>query len=235
MGGWSSFKGTLWIVQSEKADLKGKIQVIPLLTGLNLPHDIELDTKGRVLIGEAHQIRRVTLKNTEVQLNEVLIKDLPYKEHLHPLTNFIQLANGDLVVNVGSKTDQCDEHIQQGKCTELSFNGLWQYRYDPALDHYNAQGIQLATGLRNSMALTVHESGTLLQAENSSDLSEADEPYEELNIIKDGGFYGWPYCLNEQFDQKKIPDGCTQANYLPPYLLMPPHTAPLDMMYAHST
>ncbi len=234
MGGWSANRGTLWLVESEKEYLRGKLTVTPLIKKLNMPHDIELDGKGRILLGEVHQVRRLTMQQGRIIKDEVVISGLPHKKYLHPLSNFVQLASGDLVINVGSQTDHCDGKMEKGKCTELSKNGLWQYAYDTNQDVYANEGKHLASGLRNSMALAVHKSGTLLQAENSSDIKDAEEPYEELNIIKEGAFYGWPYCLNEHFDQKIVEGGCNQTNYQSPYVLLPPHTAPLDMMYVQS-
>src|SRR5690606_27694905 len=51
-----------------------------------------------------------------------------------------------------------------------------------------------ARGLRNSLALAVHASGTVLQAENSYDFDSRWYPYEELNVIAPGRHFGWPYC-----------------------------------------
>lgn len=234
LGGWSQHKGSLWLITSSLPDLKGKLEVTPLLKKLNLPHDIELDKKGRVLVGEAHQMRRLTLREGVLVNDELVLKKFPHKDSRHPLSNFLQLANGDLLINVGSKTDHCEGSMKDGYCGELNKNGLWLFSYDKKQDIYH-QGVHLASGLRNSMALALHESGTVLQAENSSDIKSTNEPYEELNIIETGRFYGWPYCLNENFDQNLIENGCSQKSYQTPYLLLPPHTAPLDMMYAQSS
>lgn len=81
------------------------------------------------------------------------------------------------------------------------------------------------------MALVVHSSGTILQGENSTDLEDAEEPHEEINVIRRGGFYGWPYCVNRKLDTGYTGEGCGRPNYVQPYSLMPPHVAPLDMTY----
>ncbi|XGC80039.1 L-sorbosone dehydrogenase [Bdellovibrio bacteriovorus] len=114
-----------------------------------------------------------------------------------------------------------------------------------------------ALGLRNSMAMAVSNSGVLVQGENSRDFPELDEPYEEMNVIHLDGHrgyhYGWPYCydfhatspewlfpenkdlpLHKQFTK---PVDCNLRNpssvgeYQAPWLLMPPHVAPLHMAY----
>ncbi|QDK44045.1 L-sorbosone dehydrogenase [Bdellovibrio sp. ZAP7] len=116
-----------------------------------------------------------------------------------------------------------------------------------------------AAGLRNSMAMVVSNAGFLVQGENSRDFPELEEPYEEMNVIDlDKGrvaHYGWPYCYDfhatspewEFPENKKLPIhkqfrkpvNCAQASaqgpgeYQPPYILMPPHVAPLHMDYYH--
>lgn len=112
----------------------------------------------------------------------------------------------------------------------------------------------IAKGLRNSMALSVSPDGQrLLQAENSRDFEDLGEPYEELNVIDLGEtsqvkHYGWPYCFNFNATspewQKPYyypPVDCTQKSkrimndsYEPPYILLPPHVAPLGMRYYSS-
>ncbi len=114
-----------------------------------------------------------------------------------------------------------------------------------------------ASGLRNSMAMVVSNAGFLVQGENSRDFPELEEPYEEMNVIdleKGRVFhYGWPYCYDfhatspewEFPENKKLPIhkqfrkpvDCAQTTaqgpgeYQAPYILMPPHVAPLHMDY----
>jgi glucose/arabinose dehydrogenase len=93
----------------------------------------------------------------------------------------------------------------------------------------------MAHGLRNSVALVRHSSGTLLQAENSEDFAPADTPFEEFNVLKQGAHYGWPYCYdmhgtNPVWGPKHVFD-CNGRAYTPPVRLLPPHSAPLSMLY----
>ncbi|WP_413576840.1 PQQ-dependent sugar dehydrogenase [Bdellovibrio sp. HCB290] len=114
-----------------------------------------------------------------------------------------------------------------------------------------------AIGLRNSMAMVVSSAGFLVQGENGRDFPELEEPYEEINVIDlDKGrtpHYGWPYCYNFHatspewefpenaklpiHKQFRKPVDCSLRNatgmgqYQPPYILMPPHVAPLHMDY----
>jgi glucose/arabinose dehydrogenase len=93
----------------------------------------------------------------------------------------------------------------------------------------------MARGLRNSVAMVRHSSGTLLQAENSVDFAPADTPFEEFNVLKEGAHYGWPYCYdmhgtNPIWGPKHVMD-CNGSAYTPPVRLLPPHSAPLSMLY----
>lgn len=232
MGGWSDNRGVLWLLEFTSSDgFSGEFRATKLATGLSLPHEIKLGSDGAFYLGEADRITRFFLIKNELTDPEVVVSDLPYipDDYQHPLTSFTFLANGDLLVNVGSKTDACGN--SGGKCEEVEHVGLRLYPFRQKTNSWDPNYRMYATGLRNSMALVVHPSGTILQAENSSDIPSAEEPYEEINVVREGGFYGWPYCLNRAFDQKKIPNGCEIPNYVEPLSLMPPHVAPLDMIY----
>ena len=234
MGNWNPNQGSLWLLDfSAEQSFKGEFKATKLMTGLNLPHDIKVDEHNNIYLGEADQITRFNLVNNLVTNQETIIHDLPYikDKYRHPLTAFIFLQNKDLLINVGSQSDNCVSEIKKDNCDTLNEVGLRLYTYEQSTKSWSAQYQMYATGLRNSMAIVQHDSGTILQGENSSDISQAEEPYEEINIVKQNAFYGWPYCLNRRFDQKIIENGCEVENYNEPYSLMPPHTAPLDMMY----
>jgi hypothetical protein len=97
------------------------------------------------------------------------------------------------------------------------------------------------------MALAVHprfpDPGfALLQGENARDLPDADKPNEEINSLERGKHYGWPYCYDlstvsaeyAAFLKQPGPyrDLCADtALYRQPHSLMPPHGAPLGMLY----
>ena len=84
------------------------------------------------------------------------------------------------------------------------------------------------------MGLVTHESGTLLQAENGRDFNDESEPFEEINVIKKGLHYGWPYCYDFQATSPEWKSAVRCAkDFEPPLILLPPHSAPLDLMYYH--
>jgi glucose/arabinose dehydrogenase len=75
------------------------------------------------------------------------------------------------------------------------------------------------------------ETGELWGVENSRDGLGNNIPPEEINIIVDGGNYGWPYCYsNKVYDTNfggKNAAFCEQT--LPPALPMQAHSAPLGL------
>ena len=105
-----------------------------------------------------------------------------------------------------------------------------------------------ARGLRNSMALAFHprfpEPGyAFLQGENARDLQDVFKPNEEINAIERGKHYGWPYCYDLSTPSPEFKNVlqagpyknfCSNtAAYKRPYSLLPPHGAPLGMLYYH--
>jgi glucose/arabinose dehydrogenase len=94
----------------------------------------------------------------------------------------------------------------------------------------------VARGLRNSLVLVRHSSGTLLQGENSYDFAPSeDRPFDEINVIRPGAHYGWPYCydmdqVTPAWAAAKAMD-CTSPAHEKPVVLLPPHAAPLAAVY----
>ncbi|MFC6632449.1 PQQ-dependent sugar dehydrogenase [Microbulbifer taiwanensis] len=233
MGGWGAGRGILWLLEFGDDRYSELRSVSKLATGLNLPHDIKLGPGGYIYLGEAHRITRFRLQGGRITAPQTVADGLPFApgNHLHPLTSFVFLPNNDLLVNAGSKTDDCGRAAGRTRCDEIGSTGLRRYEYLPGEKRWKDTFELYASGLRNSMALAIHSSGTVLQGENSTDLKDAEEPYEEINVIRRGGFYGWPYCANRALDTGYIENGCDRPDYVEPYSLMPPHVAPLDMIY----
>lgn len=230
MGGWMANKGKLWLVDFRRKNPTA----VAVLSDLNMPHKILRGQDGKYYVGEAHRIVRFEFSNSAVKNLETVIDNLPYHDdYLHPLKNFVFDNNNNVIVNIGSTSDRCKNNASD--CVQGREAGLWQYNYQAANKAWDAHYTIIASGLRNSMALAVDKSGVVLQAENSMDLPTAEEPYEEINIIERGGFYGWPLCYDRNVNVDETKNSCTAENYREPWSLMPPHVAPLDALYYHHT
>jgi glucose/arabinose dehydrogenase len=181
------------------------------------------------------------------------------EESAHPLKHFVFDRTGRIYVNVGAPTDRCATGpVEAKRCAAgegaAPLASIWAFTPPaggifPALKPGDANPAReiYARGLRNSMALAVHpdfpaEGSAFLQGENGRDLPDLFEPNEELNAVEKGRHYGWPYC----YDLKTVSSEyraflqgpgdyhnlCGNAAlYKEPHSLMPPHAAPLAMLY----
>jgi glucose/arabinose dehydrogenase len=177
----------------------------------------------------------------------------------HPLKPFVFDRTGRLYVNIGAPSDSCNPSASETKpCREgegpAPFAAIWAFTPPaggvfPPLKPGDANPPReiYARGLRNSMALALHprfpDAGfAFLQGENARDLPDPMKPNEELNAVEAGRHYGWPYCYDlttpspefARFLQTRTPYQNLCANtawYRRPHSLMPPHSAPLAMLY----
>ncbi len=244
MGNWEPRRGRLLELRTDIArGQPGRVRV--LATGLDRPHGLAKGPDGRFYIGEAATVWRTPLGDT-VQRQDV-ITGLP-SGGAHPLKELAFLPDGRLLINMGSETDACRNDAQQQPmpCPEstgpqpraavyvASFGG-------PDLTLQSLR--PLATGLRNSLGLatTASRDGTVRwwQAENSVDYTDAALPAEELNELKDGASYGWPYCVSDA-KGRAIPargyeDRVRCRSHTPAHAVWPAHVAPLQLLSAPPT
>ena len=173
----------------------------------------------------------------------------------HPLKHSVFDRTGRLFVNIGAPSDACDgqKPCQAGEGAS-PLASIWMFTPPPGgvfatlrPGEPNPLHEVFARGLRNSMALAVHprfpdEGFAFLQGENARDLPEATRPNEEINALERGKHYGWPYChdlstASAEYAAFLRNDGpyrdlCNNAAlYRAPHSVMPPHGAPLGMLF----
>ena len=180
-------------------------------------------------------------------------------ESVHLMKAFVFDKTGRLYVNVGAPTDACVAKGSGAKPCAAGegaspLAAVWAFTPPqggifPALKpgDPNPPREIFARGLRNSMALATHpqfpDAGfAFLQGENARDLEDPLKPNEEINALEKGRHYGWPYCYDlstasaefKPLLQASGPykDFCNNTTvYRAPYSLLPPHGAPLGMLY----
>lgn len=92
-----------------------------------------------------------------------------------------------------------------------------------------------ASGLRNAVGLAVEPTtGALWASQNERDNltpEHEDLPPEEINILTDGGDYGWPYCYGDRVPNPEYNDAARCARTIAPAAKLQAHSAPLGMSF----
>lgn len=239
LGGWEAGLGAVWRL-SIGAD--GGVTWTALVRGLSMPHTLARGPDGRVYVSEMNRILTLDPSAADpASTVATVIGGLPdnqLHDNRHPLSSFVFDADDALLVNVGAPTDRCLDASNQprtgadGTCVDEAATAQVRRHAYLGNGRWEAQSTVFAAGLRNSVALVRHASGTLVQGENSVDLDDPEHPYDEINVLRRGGHYGWPYCVDLQTPLPDWPEPmarCDQRDK--PLALLPPHAAPLDLVY----
>jgi glucose/arabinose dehydrogenase len=239
LGNWYPGNGAIWRL-SFSSD--GAPRWRRLAQGLNMPHTAARGPDGRVYVSEMNRILTLDPDAADPAATvRTVIGDLPDNRlhaNRHPLSSFVFDAYGDLLVNVGAPSDRCVDARGRaranasGACIDSAATAQVRRHAYLGNGRWAEDSTVFASGLRNSIALVRHPSGTILQGENSVDLTTPDHPYDEINVLRQGGHYGWPYCVDLATPLpgwNAAQTRCGQRDR--PVALLPPHAAPLDLVY----
>ena len=237
LGSWEPGHGSVWRLSPV---VGAPPKLTRLLSGLDLPHTAALGPDGRVYVGEMSRIVRFDPQaSAPSETVETVIAGLPSNklhDNRHPLSSFIFDADGALLVNVGAPSDQCAADVAAGRCAEAEGErpaaAVWRFA-SLGQGRWSQTPTGGACGRRNVLALLRLPSGEILQAENSIDVADSAWPYDEINLLRPGGHYGWPYCVGAGEPApawKARVAGCVDGTYSPPALMLPPHSAPLSLV-----
>ena len=93
-----------------------------------------------------------------------------------------------------------------------------------------------ATGLRNSAGFDWRADGTLYATDNGRDLLGDDFPPCELDQIRQGGFYGWPFANGDRVPDPDLGAGREAVidASIPPAFSFRAHNAPLGIVFLRS-
>lgn len=143
----------------------------------------------------------------------------------------IDSTNGFLFVSVGSRDNVARENDRA------------------TIERYTLDGGNrtiYATGVRNAVGIAIHpRTGALWANNNGSDRAGNDVPGEWVDIIRENGFYGYPFAWHHQtfFDfsndpyRKLLPitagDSAKVASMVPPAALITAHSAPMALEFSH--
>ncbi|WP_375768966.1 PQQ-dependent sugar dehydrogenase [Archangium gephyra] len=221
--------GRVTLLRDTNAD--GRVdQQTPVLTGLGQK---EAGVHGLALRGD--QLYLVTVKQLYVAdirsdgslgTPRELLGDLPDGGQ-HNNRTLAFGPDGALYLSVGSTCNACPESNPE-HATLL--------RIDPATGSRTV----FARGLRNTIGFAWHPTtGQLWGMDHGSDSRGDDFPPEELNLLEQGGDYGWPFCAGKQvvdpFISSEPPGDLARADYCartkPSTLEYQGHSAPMTLVF----
>ncbi len=196
----------------------GKVQIVT--EGLNSPHGLAFNG-GKLYIAETDQIAVYDYNTTTYKTsNKKKIIDLPPGDR--HFTRSLIIKDGKLFVSIGSSCDTCVEKDNR-------YAAIWTAN----LDGSNFK--PYATGLRNSVFMTIDpKTNEIWATEMGRDFLGDDLPPEEINIIREGANYGWPYCYGDKIPDPQMNAGGTKfncANTVTPHITFQAHSAPLGLAF----
>jgi len=204
------------VVKLPDADGDGRADtVITVAQGLDAPHGLAF--RGDTLyVAETNRVVRFAPGSPAAQ---VVVPDLPHGSGHFTRTIVFGPSDGKLYVSVGSSCNICDER-------------------DPrraAVLRYNADGSGadiFARGLRNSVGLAFDPAtGELWGTNNDRDLLGDDLPPDRINVLQQGGDYGWPRCYLPGHPNPEYPNA--DCDHLAaPGITFQAHSAPLGIAFS---
>jgi hypothetical protein len=132
--------------------------------------------------------------------------------------------------------DQTKIYIGVGSASNIAENGMAEeegraciYEFDVATETARI----FASGLRNAVGMAWEPvTGALWTVVNERDGLGDETPPDYLTSVKDGGFYGWPYCYWDQVIDDRVPqDGAMVARAVTPDYALGGHTASLGLAW----
>ena len=200
---------------------------VPFITGLNSP-------SGMVLVGaqlfvantDSVLVFDYAEGATKIEGAGKKIADLPATgSNGHWARNIIAAKDGSkLYVAVGSSSNIADEGLEVEKdraaILEMNLDGSGRRVFASGLRNANGLGWEPVTGL-------------LWAAVNERDMIGHDTPPDYMTVVKDGGFYGWPWSYwGQTVDDRVQPaNPAMVAKALKPSYGLGAHTASLGIHF----
>lgn len=223
--------GNLWVTQTDIGKItrlgiinNNETEKIEIFDGLDSPHGIAFDPADpyRLYFAEENGVSTVTLDKTGMPLGKPQkIIDLP-RGGRHYTRTIGFGPDGRLFISIGSSCDVC---IEKDSRTAKIFSA----------ESDGSDFKEYSSGLRNSVFFTWHPiSGDMWGTEMGRDFLGDDLPPDEINIIEDGKFYGWPYFYGKNINDKKFNspgNGIPDNEPTPSHIDIQAHSAPLGLSF----
>lgn len=176
-------EGRISVIPDHDGDGVGD-RVVTFEEGLDLPHGQRF-SQGWLYVAETGRIVRLKDRDgdLEAEEREVVTTAIP-GGGMHYTRTLTFGPEKKIYLSVGSSCNVCEDQAKRGVVLQFNRDG--------------SQGKVFARGLRNSVGL-VWQEGRLWGTDNGRDWLGENLPPDELNVIREGGHYGWPYCYGEGF------------------------------------
>lgn len=214
--------GTVTMLQDANAD--GLAESKAIVANIEQAHGLAIHN-GSMYIFAVRELYKATM-NPDGTLGQpqVIINNLPDGGQ-HPNRTLAFGPDGKMYLSIGSTCNSCPEpNTQNATLLQAAEDG---------------SGLRIfAKGLRNTIGFGWHpQTGELWGMDHGIDWLGDDDQKEEVNLIKDGANYGWPYIYGEgKYNPGDRPPGdTTYAQYLAlttlPTLTYQAHAAPMQMAF----
>jgi glucose/arabinose dehydrogenase len=189
-----------------------------VLSGLNEPHGMAF-FRGAFYVAETDKLTRFAVgADGRPTGSGTVITTYPGNSG-HSTRTVIVGPDSMLYVSVGSRCNICEGDTPQ-RASVLQVNPETKAARPYSIGLRNAVGLAVNPATQK-IWVTTHE------RDNLGD----DIPPEEIDILQDGGDFGWPYCWgNKQPNPEyRVPGRCDST--VPPALMMQAHSAPLGITF----
>ncbi len=214
-----SLTGQGLVVKLPDHDGRGRADsVVTVARGLSRPHGLAF--RGDTLyVAETNRVVRFV---PGVETPQVVVPDLPHGSGHFTRTIVFGPRDGKLYVSVGSSCNICDEHDAR-RAAVLRFNAD------------GSGGEIFARGLRNSVGLAFDPATEELWGTNNDrDMLGDDLPPDRINILHQGGNYGWPECYLPGHQNPEYPSADC-SHLAEPAITFQAHSAPLGIAFSTGT
>lgn len=217
-------RGQVLLLQDRDQNGTAETQTV-LIDGLNEPQSLVFDGEW-LYFSESGTVSRVLFDHSTGSLAgkiETILQDLPY-DLIHKAKAIGISPDRKLHIAIGSPCNVCEPEDPRYAAMLRS-----------ELDGSNPQ--IYARGLRNSVGFDwAPWSGDLYATGNARDLLGDNFPPDELNLVVEDGFYGWPYVNGDNVPDpdfgNKQPDLARLA--IAPAFKFRPHNAPLGIHFVEA-
>jgi len=219
--------GALYVTQTREGKISAVIdsdsdgaadEIIIYAEDLNQPHGLAFQG-GWLYVAENDRVIRMRDTDGDYRADdrETVITGLPSGGG--HFTRTIGFGPDNLIyVSVGSSCNICEDDPRRAAILRYNRDGTGEEVY--------------ASGLRNSVGFVWHpKTGEMFASDNGRDLLGDDLPPEEINIVSEGGDFGWPYCYGQNTPDPKYNDPSKCIDTLPPFVELQAHSAPLGLRF----